>query len=84
MPRQVIGPATDKRPGSEAILLADGTIEALSGGHCAQGSVTQGGDGRVAGRQSVLLRVLPAVTCAELRACVVGNPCAAGGPRRSS
>lgn len=73
---------TSARPGDEAILLADGTIEGFVGGHCAQNSVRKAAMGVLQAGESVLLRVLPDgdVHFPEAPgACVVVNPCLAGG-----
>jgi xanthine dehydrogenase accessory factor len=70
------------RPGDEAILLADGTIEGFVGGHCAQNSVRKAALGALQAGESVLLRVLPDgdVHFPEAPgACVVVNPCLSGG-----
>ncbi|MUL81977.1 MULTISPECIES: XdhC family protein [unclassified Mycolicibacterium] len=73
---------TSARPGDEAILLADGTIEGFVGGQCAQNSVRKAALGALQVGQSVLLRVLPDgdVHFPEAPgACVVVNPCLSGG-----
>jgi len=73
---------TSSRPGDEAILLADGTIEGFVGGHCAQNSVRKAALGALQAGESVLLRVLPDgdVHFPEAPgACVVVNPCLSGG-----
>lgn len=73
---------TSARPGDEAILLADGTIEGFVGGHCAQNSVRKAAMGVLQAGESVLLRVLPDgdVHFPEAPgACVVVNPGLAGG-----
>ncbi|SON59190.1 putative xanthine dehydrogenase subunit A [Mycobacterium simulans] len=73
---------TSSRPGDEAILLADGTIEGFVGGHCAQNSVRKAALGVLQAGESVLLRVLPDgdVHFPEAPgACVVVNPCLSGG-----
>lgn len=70
------------RPGDEAILLPDGTIEGFVGGHCAQNSVRKAALGALQANESVLLRVLPDgdVQFPEAPgACVVVNPCLSGG-----
>lgn len=54
---------TSARPGDEAILLADGTIEGFVGGHCAQNSVRKAAMGVLQAGESVLLRCCPTVTC---------------------
>jgi xanthine dehydrogenase accessory factor len=73
---------TSARPGDEAILLADGTIEGFVGGECAQNSVRQAALGALQTNESVLLRVLPDgdVHFPEAPgARVVVNPCLSGG-----
>jgi xanthine dehydrogenase accessory factor len=73
---------TSARPGDEAILLADGTIEGFVGGECAQNSVRKAALGALQAGESVLLRVLPDgdVHFPEAPgACVVVNPCLSGG-----
>lgn len=75
-------PPTSAYPGDEAILLADGTIEGFVGGQCAQNSVRKAALGALQTNESVLLRVLPDgdVHFPEAPgACVVVNPCLAGG-----
>jgi xanthine dehydrogenase accessory factor len=70
------------RPGDEAILLADGTIEGFVGGQCAQNSVRKAALGALQAGESVLLRVLPDgdVHFPDAPgACVVVNPCLSGG-----
>lgn len=75
-------PPASARPGDEAILLADGTIEGFVGGVCAQNSVRQAGLGALSDGESLLLRVLPD---GEVHfpdapgASVVVNPCLSGG-----
>lgn len=62
--------------------MADGTIEGFVGGHCAQNSVRKAAMGVLQAGESVLLRVLPDgdVHFPEAPgACVVVNPCLAGG-----
>lgn len=73
---------TSSRPGDEAILLADGTIEGFVGGHCAQNSVRKAALGALQAGESVLLRVLPDGDVHFPEApgsCVVVNPCLSGG-----
>ncbi|MBV9641475.1 MAG: XdhC family protein [Mycobacteriaceae bacterium] len=73
---------TSARPGDEAILSADGTIEGFVGGQCAQNTVRKAALGALQTGQSVLLRVLPD---GEVHfpdapgAAVVVNPCLSGG-----
>jgi xanthine dehydrogenase accessory factor len=73
---------TSAKPGDEAILLSDGTIEGFVGGQCAQNSVRKAALGALQAGESVLLRVLPDgdVHFPEAPgACVVVNPCLSGG-----
>ena len=73
---------TSARPGDEAILLVDGTIEGFVGGDCAQNSVRKAALGALQAGESVLLRVLPDgdVHFPEAPgACVMVNPCLSGG-----
>ncbi len=75
-------PPTSARPGDQAIVLADGSIEGFVGGHCATGSVRTAALGSLAGGESVLLRVLPDGDDAfpdSPGARVVVNPCLSGG-----
>lgn len=73
---------TSVRPGDEAILSPDGTIEGFVGGECAQNSVRKAALGALQTGESVLLRVLPDgdVHFPEAPgASVVVNPCLSGG-----
>ncbi len=73
---------TSARPGDQAIVLADGTIEGFVGGHCAQNSVRTSALGALQAGESVLLRVLPDgdVHFPEATgARVVVNPCLSSG-----
>lgn len=73
---------TSARPGDEAILSADGTIEGFVGGQCAQNSVRKAAMGALETGESVLLRVLPDgdVHFPDAPgASVVVNPCLSGG-----
>lgn len=80
-------PPASARPGDEAILLADGTIEGFVGGQCAQNSVRKAALGALEAGESLLLRVLPdgEVDFPQAPgARVVVNPCPSGGALRSS
>jgi xanthine dehydrogenase accessory factor len=73
---------TSARPGDEAILLEDGTIEGFVGGQCAQNSVRKVAMGALQTNESVLLRVLPDGDVhfpESAGACVIVNPCLSGG-----
>jgi xanthine dehydrogenase accessory factor len=73
---------TSARPGDDAVILADGSIEGFVGGVCAESSVRAASLDTIASGDSLLLRVLPS-TSAEFPsapgALVVVNPCHSGG-----
>lgn len=73
---------TSARPGDEAIVLGDGSIEGFVGGQCAEGSVRTAALGALVDGRSVLLRVLPdggATFPDSPGAQVVVNHCFSGG-----
>jgi xanthine dehydrogenase accessory factor len=73
---------TSARPGDQAIVLSDGTIDGFVGGHCAAGSVRAAGLEALRTGRSVLLRVLPEGEQGfpeSPGAQVVVNPCLSGG-----
>ncbi len=73
---------TSVRPGNEAIVLADGSIEGFVGGVCAEESVRRAALDALADGESLLLRVLPDAAepfPAAPGARVVQNPCLSGG-----
>lgn len=75
-------PPTSAKPGDDAVILGDGTIEGFVGGHCAEGSVRSASLTALGDGQAVLLRVLPEgeETFPESpNARVVVNPCLSGG-----
>ncbi len=70
------------RPGDDAIVLADGSIEGFVGGQCAEGSVRVAALEALRDGESMLLRVLPegeSVFPESPGAHVVVNPCLSGG-----
>ena len=70
------------RPGDDAIVLADGSIEGFVGGQCAEGSVRVAALEALRDGQSMLLRVLPEGESEfpeSPGAHVVVNPCLSGG-----
>jgi xanthine dehydrogenase accessory factor len=73
---------TSARPGDDAIVFADGSIEGFVGGHCAEGSVRVAALGALDTGETLLLRILPD-GAAEFPdspgARVVVNPCLSGG-----
>ena len=73
---------TSARPGDDAIVLADGSIEGFVGGVCAEGSVVTAALTSLADGRAVLLRVVPTEADAfpEVPGAVVAtNPCLSGG-----
>ena len=73
---------TSARPGDDAVVLADGSIEGFVGGVCAEGSVRSAALTALTDGQAVLLRILPddATGFPEVPgARVVTNPCLSGG-----
>lgn len=73
---------TSARPGDDAIVLADGSIEGFVGGHCAESSVRVAALGALQSGETVLLRVLPDGEGGfpdSPGAHVVVNPCLSGG-----
>lgn len=75
-------PPASARPGDEAIVREDGSIDGFVGGVCAEGAVRTAALGTLRDGGPVLLRVLPEgeVTFPESPgARVVVNPCLSGG-----
>jgi xanthine dehydrogenase accessory factor len=73
---------TSARPGDEAVVLPDGSIEGFVGGQCATGSVRTAAGEVLASGAPRLLRVLPDGGPAFPEAAgaqVVVNPCLSGG-----
>lgn len=73
---------TSARPGDEAIVLADGTMEGFVGGLCAQESVRAAALDALRDDEPILLRVLPDGEGSfpeSPGARVVVNPCLSGG-----
>jgi xanthine dehydrogenase accessory factor len=73
---------TSARPGDDAVILGDGTIEGFVGGHCAEGSVRSAALAALVDGQTLLLRVLPEGEEQfpdSPNARVVVNPCLSGG-----
>jgi xanthine dehydrogenase accessory factor len=73
---------TSVRPGDDAIVLADGSIEGFVGGVCAEGSVRTAALAALTDGETVLLRVLPDSDeqfPESAGAQVVTNPCLSGG-----
>ena len=73
---------TSARPGDDAVVLADGSLEGFIGGVCAEGSVRSAALKALSDGRAVLLRVMPddADAFSEVPgAVVVANPCLSGG-----
>jgi xanthine dehydrogenase accessory factor len=70
------------KPGDDAVVLMDGTIEGFVGGQCAETSVRTAALGALSRNETVLLRVLPDGTAPfpeSPGAQVVVNTCLSGG-----
>jgi xanthine dehydrogenase accessory factor len=70
---------TSAKPGDEAIILADGTIEGFVGGDCAETTVRQQSIEVLRSREPVLLRITPSAEPNQPGKVVVHNPCLSGG-----
>ncbi len=70
---------TSAKPGDEAIVLADGTIEGFVGGQCAQATVRSQGLAALESGATVLLRISPEPEPEQSGKTVVHNPCLSGG-----
>jgi xanthine dehydrogenase accessory factor len=70
---------TSAKPGDEALVLADGTIEGFVGGQCAQATVRSQGLAALESGATVLLRISPEPEPEQVGKTVVHNPCLSGG-----
>ena len=70
---------TSAKPGDEAIVLADGTIEGFVGGQCAQATVRTQGLAAIESGTPLLLRISPVPEPDQSGKTVVHNPCLSGG-----
>ena len=70
---------TSAKPGDEAIVLGDGTIEGFVGGQCAQATVRTQGLAALESGSSILLRISPTPEPEQVGKTVVHNPCLSGG-----
>jgi xanthine dehydrogenase accessory factor len=70
---------TSAKPGDEAIVLADGTIEGFVGGQCALATLRSQGLAVLERRESTLLRIAPTPEPDQPGRTVVHNPCQSGG-----
>ncbi len=70
---------TSAKPGDEAIVLADGTMEGFVGGECTETTVRQHSLEALFSGESVLLRITPTPEPGQEGKRVVHNPCLSGG-----
>ncbi|WP_298384301.1 XdhC family protein [Ferrimicrobium sp.] len=70
---------TSAKPGDEALVLADGTIEGFVGGECAEATVRQQSLAALRSGESVLVRITPEAEADVAGKKVVHNPCLSGG-----
>jgi xanthine dehydrogenase accessory factor len=70
---------TSAKPGDEALVLADGTIEGFVGGQCAQSTVRAQGLAALESGATVLLRISPSPEPEQHGKTIVHNPCLSGG-----
>ncbi|MEZ5114906.1 MAG: XdhC family protein [Candidatus Nanopelagicales bacterium] len=70
---------TSAKPGDEALVLADGSIEGFVGGSCAESTVRLHGLALLERGESELLRIAPVAEPDQPGKTVVHNPCLSGG-----
>jgi xanthine dehydrogenase accessory factor len=70
---------TSAKPGAEALVLPDGTIEGFVGGTCAESTVRAQGLALLDSGESLLLRITPTPEADQTGKLVVHNPCLSGG-----
>ncbi len=70
---------TSAKPGAEALILPDGTIEGFVGGNCAESTVRAQGLALLDSGDSLLLRITPEPEDDQPGKLVVHNPCLSGG-----
>ncbi|HTH07447.1 MAG TPA: XdhC family protein, partial [Ilumatobacteraceae bacterium] len=70
---------TSAKPGAEALVLPDGTIEGFVGGTCAESTVRAQGLALLDSGESLLLRITPTPEPDRTGMLVVHNPCLSGG-----
>jgi xanthine dehydrogenase accessory factor len=70
---------TSAKPGAEALVLADGTLEGFVGGSCAESTVRAQGLALLDSGESLLLRITPEPEPGQPGKLVVHNPCLSGG-----
>ncbi len=70
---------TSAKPGDEALITADGTIEGFVGGQCAESTVRSQSLSLLSSGDSMLLRIAPNPEADQPGKTVVHNPCLSGG-----
>jgi xanthine dehydrogenase accessory factor len=70
---------TSAKPGDEALILADGTIEGFVGGSCAESTVRAQSLALLDSHESLLLRITPSPEAQVPGKLTVHNPCLSGG-----
>jgi xanthine dehydrogenase accessory factor len=70
---------TSAKPGAEALVLGDGTIEGFVGGSCAESTVRAQGLALLDSGESLVLRITPQPEDGQPGKLVVHNPCLSGG-----
>ena len=70
---------TSAKPGDEALVLADGTMEGFVGGTCAESTVRAQAMALLDSQESLLLRITPTPEPSSPGKLTVHNPCLSGG-----
>lgn len=70
---------TSAKPGDEAIVLGDGTLEGFVGGTCAETTVREQSLAILRSRETMMLRITPVAEADQPGKRVVHNPCLSGG-----
>jgi len=70
---------TSAKPGDEALILADGTIEGFVGGDCAESTLRAKSLALLDSGETLLLRISPQPEPEQAGKVVVHNPCLSGG-----
>lgn len=70
---------TSAKPGDEALILADGTMDGFIGGTCAESTVRAQSMALLDSQESLLLRITPTPEASSPGKLTVHNPCLSGG-----
>ncbi len=70
---------TSAKPGDEALILADGTMEGFVGGTCAESTIRSQSLALLDSGESLLVRITPTPEADQPGKVVVYNPCLSGG-----